>query len=109
MNDKPVLSPSEKEALKRLIEGKAPFLKELVSEDTLVNVSLRSADLEGNTSFLSFVCLLFVLLFICYSFCKVKANKSPRPTHNQIGEGDFKTNNKEFDNSYVGRRRLNIG
>ena len=62
MNDKPSFSQSEREALKCLTEGKAPFLKELLSEDTLVNVSLSPTDLEGNASLLSFVC-------VCCLFC----------------------------------------
>ena len=66
MNDKPVLSEGERESLKYLIERKAPFLKELLSEDALVNVDLSLADLEDNASYLFFsfcFALLSYLLF----------------------------------------------
>ena len=52
MNEYLLLDKSEREALKCLIEGKAPFLKDLLSKDALVNVGLSSADPKGNTSYL---------------------------------------------------------
>ena len=65
MNEKLSLSQSKKEALKCLIEGKALSLKELLSEDALVNVGLSSADPKGNASSshspLFYVLLLFVV------------------------------------------------
>ena len=50
MNDKPHLDQSEKEALKCLTGGEPPSLKELLSEKSLENVSLSSANPEGNVS-----------------------------------------------------------
>ena len=53
--------------LKCLAGGKAPFLKELLLEDTLVKIDLSPGDHEGNTS-----PLLLLFCFIVYStvpFC----------------------------------------
>ena len=73
MNDKPILNLSEKEALKCLIEGKAPILKELLSEDTLVNFGLSSADPESNALFLFvlFCCLYYI--FFCLVCLRAKS------------------------------------
>ena len=60
MNDNLVLNESERESLKCLIEENVPFLKEFLSEDTLVNVGLSPTDLEGNTSHLSHPFFLFI-------------------------------------------------
>ena len=66
MNDKPYLDQSEKEALKYLTGGEPPSLKELLSEEALVNVSLSSANPEDNASsnfyFFSFVLTRGVIL-----------------------------------------------
>ena len=45
-----LLDKSERESLKCLTEGKAPFLKDLLSKDALVNVGLSPTDPEDNTS-----------------------------------------------------------
>ena len=67
MNDKPILSESERGSLKCLIEEKAPFLKELLSEDILVNVGLSPTDPEDNTSHLSLFFLFFSFCFVLWS------------------------------------------
>ena len=61
MNDNPVLNESNRESLKCLTEGKTHFLKELLLEDTLVNVGLSSINPKSNTSHLS--------LSLSFSFC----------------------------------------
>ena len=50
LNEYPLLDKSKRESLKCLTKEKAPFLKDLLSEDALVNVSLKLADPEGNNS-----------------------------------------------------------
>ena len=65
MNEKPILSQSEKETLKCLTGGEAPSLKELLSKDALVNVGLSSVDPEGNASSSP---LCFCFDFCCFFF-----------------------------------------
>ena len=68
MNDNPVLNESERESLECLTRGKVSFLKELLSEDILVNVGLSPTDPKDNTLSLPFflfvICLFFFWLFI---------------------------------------------
>ena len=58
LNEYLLLDKSEREALKCLTGGKAPFLKDLLSEDVLVNVGLSLADPKGNTSYFIFYFLV---------------------------------------------------
>ena len=44
MNENSLLDKSETESLKCLIEGKAPFLKDLLSDDALVNTDASPID-----------------------------------------------------------------
>ena len=69
MNEKLVLSQSEKEAMKCLTRKQAPSLKGLLSEDALVNVGLSLADPKGKapSSPLFLFCLLLFVVFFFWS------------------------------------------
>ena len=66
MNKKQCLNQSKKEALKCLTGGKAPYLKELLLEDVLVNVGLSLVDPGDNAS--SFILCPFSFLFFFFGF-----------------------------------------